>query len=349
MSGHDSEGLVVSGGLTSGLTINLHPLPILNISDHYNRIQLTSREPAKLFGALLGTENNREVSIVNSFELIPAREDGDDVDMGEPSTSNVKSTSGLLLDASFLETRKQQFKQVFPSLDVIGWYSVGETPTSDDIALHAQFTEKIDTPVFLLFDPRGVSGTQNLPIRVYESALTEGKTENERHGGQLVELEYGIETGEAERIAVDGVSRGGMGGEGEESTVIANLTTQRNAIKMLYDRIANLLQYITAVIGKTAQPDHTILRQISSLVATLPTMNANEFQHELMTEYSDVQLTSYLQTLTKQLNALSDYADKHNILHPPPSGDFGGVHAALRGGRGFGGFDLGPGPGRRRR
>lgn len=34
--------------------------------------------------------------------------------------------------------------------------------------------------------------------------------------GKFVELEYGVESGEAERIAVDGVSRGGMG-EGDEN------------------------------------------------------------------------------------------------------------------------------------
>ncbi|OCF31345.1 COP9 signalosome complex subunit 6 [Kwoniella heveanensis BCC8398] len=304
MSGQESNDLVVSGGVTSGLTINLHPLPILNISEHYNRVQLTSREPPKLFGALLGTESNREVSIVNSFELIRAGENSGDVEMGGASGSDARIPSGIVLDAAFLESRKEQFKQVFPSLDVIGWYSVGEAPSTDDIAIHAQFTESIDTPVFLLFDPHGISGTQNLPIKVYESALTEGGKETGNQGGQFVELQYGIETGEAERIAVDGVSRGGMGGE-----VVANLTTQRNAIRMLYDRIAVLLQYITAVINKTAQPDHTILRQISALVATLPTMDANEFQRELMTEYSDVQLTSYLHTLTKQLSALSDVSD----------------------------------------
>lgn len=41
---------------------------------------------------------------------------------------------------------------------------------------------------------------------MYEAAL-ESRDEN----GKFVQLEYGIETGEAERIAVDGVSRGGMG------------------------------------------------------------------------------------------------------------------------------------------
>lgn len=29
-------------------------------------------------------------------------------------------------------------KQVFPTLDVVGWYSVGEEPDADDFALHTQ-------------------------------------------------------------------------------------------------------------------------------------------------------------------------------------------------------------------
>ena len=80
---------------------------------------------------------------------------------------------------------------------------------------------------------------------------------------KFIELEYGIETGEAERIAVDGVSRGVMEGGVEdnpsESTwkdtiltrfrVVGNLRTQRNAIRMLRDRIGVLLEYVTALVN----------------------------------------------------------------------------------------------------
>nr|XP_019047778.1 COP9 signalosome complex subunit 6 [Kwoniella bestiolae CBS 10118]OCF26708.1 COP9 signalosome complex subunit 6 [Kwoniella bestiolae CBS 10118] len=343
-----SSSHIAVGGATSGLTINLHPLPILNVSDHLNRSQLTSAGPSKVIGALLGTESNREISIVNSFELILVASDGD-VDMGEGSTSASANINPNLLNTTFFETRRDQFKQVFPTLDVVGWYSVGDSPTAEDVTLHQQLTEIIDTPIFLLFHPNHSPASQALPVTIYEAALAEGGKDNSTEG-KFVELAYGIETGEAERIAVDGVSRGGMGGEGEE--IIANLTTQRNAIRMLYERVAVLLQYITAVINKTAKPDHNILRQVSALVATLPTMDAKEFREELNTEYDDVQLTAYLTTLTKQLNALSEYADKHNLLHPPPNDDFTGPHGGMRGGgRGFSGFDYagGGGGGRRRR
>lgn len=52
---------------------------------------------------------------------------------------------------------------------------------------------------------------------MYEAALAEGGKESESEG-KFVELEYGIETGEAERIAVDGVSTGAMAGGGEDTS-----------------------------------------------------------------------------------------------------------------------------------
>ncbi|OWT38922.1 COP9 signalosome complex subunit 6 [Cryptococcus neoformans Bt1] len=344
MSGSSSSPHVIQSGATSGLNIKLHPLAILNISDVYTRAQCTSTgsEAPKLIGALLGTESNREVAIVNSFELIyhPSAMSGEDVDMSGSGSSGAK----YVLDTNFLETRKDQFKQVFPTLDVIGWYSVGKEPSSDDISLHAQFASSIETPIFLLFDPNPASGTQALPLKIYESATVTDTTGDTSGEGKFVELEYGIETGEAERIAVDGVAKGGAG---EEDTAIAHLTTQRNAIKMLYDRIEILLKYITGVVSKSTKPDYSILRQISSLVATLPTMDASEFREELVTEYSDVQISSYLTTLTKQLNALSEYAEKHSLVYGQKEDEFmGGPSMGLRGGRQMN-FDIGGG--RRRR
>ncbi len=80
-----------------------------------------------------------------------------------------------------------------------------------------QFVNAIDTPIFLLFDPTPAERSQTLPLKVYEAALAEGGKENQGEG-KFVQLEYGIETGEAERIAVDGVSRGGLDGGGEENS-----------------------------------------------------------------------------------------------------------------------------------
>lgn len=57
-------------------------------------------------------------------------------------------------------------------------------------------------------------GAKDLPLTIYESALSEG-TDSDA-GAKFVKLDYGIESGEAERIAVDGAQRGGGGSQDED-------------------------------------------------------------------------------------------------------------------------------------
>lgn len=75
-----------------------HPLPILNISEHLTRLKLQTNSPSpfgiilmalantfadsvSVLGALLGTQNGREVEIVNTFELA-TEGNGEAVDHG---------------------------------------------------------------------------------------------------------------------------------------------------------------------------------------------------------------------------------------------------------------------------
>ena len=74
--------------MSSGLSIDLHPLVIINISDHYTRIKAQSNSPTTtgrpwlfvftlgipnfyppVLGVLLGHQNGRNVELTNSFEV----------------------------------------------------------------------------------------------------------------------------------------------------------------------------------------------------------------------------------------------------------------------------------------
>jgi hypothetical protein len=89
------------------------------------------------------------------------------------------------------------------------------------------------------------------------------------NGIKFVELKYAVETGEAERIAVDGAAKAGGEEDGSGGSarkwssqaclqcaqlrrrrpVVTSLTTQRNAVAMLYERMQILLKYIAGVIN----------------------------------------------------------------------------------------------------
>lgn len=121
--------------------------------------------------------------------------------------------------------------------------------------------------------------------------------------------------------------------------MIANLTTQRNALKMLHDRVHVIVQYLSAVSIGAAPRDDETLRHISALVSSLqpttsrtnrtqgaetagsslgqpqPRDGGHDLQDEFLTEYNDVLLTTYLATLTKQLSS-TNLVRRHA---PPPN------------------------------
>ena len=98
-----SIGVLASGG-GSSVSVSLHPLVVMNISDHYTRVRvqtgdntvrgeqrlLYSYHPRRIcthdklvvnvvYGALLGRQKGRSVEICNSFELVVESRDGSSV------------------------------------------------------------------------------------------------------------------------------------------------------------------------------------------------------------------------------------------------------------------------------
>ncbi|THH12163.1 hypothetical protein EW145_g159 [Phellinidium pouzarii] len=264
-----------------------HPLPILNISEHLTRIRLQKNAKTPfVIGGLLGTQNGREVDIVNTFELAVDDEDPDK------------------LNEAFLVSRKEQYKQVFPSLELIGWYTVTQEPSARHIPLHEQVHN-----IFCLFirvcgslatyDSSKSDGGQALPLKAYEPTV-EIRDRSSRI--VFVEVSYSIETGEAERIAVDWTAKGGEGG----TSLSSHLQTQRAAVKMLHDRIQLLIQYVSGVVDGTVPKDYTALRSLSALLASLPASEHPGFREEFDKEYEDVQLTAFLSALTSSTKTLNE-------------------------------------------
>jgi COP9 signalosome complex subunit 6 len=55
---------------SSGLTFQLHPLALINVSDHHTRVKAQTGVVSRVIGGLLGIQTGRNVEITNSFELV---------------------------------------------------------------------------------------------------------------------------------------------------------------------------------------------------------------------------------------------------------------------------------------
>ncbi|MFQ6625429.1 hypothetical protein Gotur_005979 [Gossypium turneri] len=261
---------------SSGLTFKLHPLVIVNISDHYTRVKsqlnlppsLTStssaatsnnnknnsnggennqQPPPRVYGCVIGVQRGRTVEIFNSFELIY-----------DPSTRS--------LDRSFLEKKQELYKKVFPHFYVLGWYSTGSDAQESDMHFHKALMDINESPLYVLLNPAINPAQKDLPVTIYES-------------------------------------------------VAAQLTGIHSAIKMLNSRIRVLHQYLVGMQKGDIPCESSLLRQVSSLLRRLPAIESEKFQDDFLMEYNDTLLITYLAMFTNSSSTMNELVDKFNTTY----------------------------------
>ncbi|KAH0723732.1 hypothetical protein AABB24_016699 [Solanum stoloniferum] len=295
---------------SSGLTFKLHPLVLLNISDHYTRVksQATGADagagssagadspppPPRVFGCVIGVQRGRTVEIFNSFELLY-----------DPSTHS--------LDRAFLEKKQELYKKVFPNFYILGWYSTGSDAQESDMNIHRALMDINESPLYVLLNPSINHAQKDLPITIYESELhiIDGIP-------QLIfaQASYTIETVEAERISVDHVAHLKPSDGGSAATQLAaHLTGTHSAIKMLNSRIRVLHHYLLAMQKGEIPRENSLLRQVSSLLRRLPTIESEKFRDDFLMEYNDTLLVSYLAMFTNCSSTMNELVDKFNTAY----------------------------------
>ncbi|XP_038897789.1 COP9 signalosome complex subunit 6a-like [Benincasa hispida] len=308
----------------SGLTFKLHPLVIVNISDHYTRVKsqmnppsLTCSAPSpcalsngsdvadsadpstsppapRVFGCVVGVQRGRTVEIFNSFELLY-----------DPKTHS--------LDRPFLEKKQELYKKVFPHFYILGWYSTGSDALESDMHIHKALMDINESPVYVLLNPSINHAQKDLPVTIYESELhvIEGIPQL-----IFVRSSYTIETVEAERISVDHVAHLKPSDGGSAATQLAaHLAGIHSAIKMLNSRIRILHSYLLAMQNGDIPLENSLLRQVSSLLRRLPVTESGKFQDDFLMEYNDTMLITYLAMSTNCSSVMNELIEKFNTAY----------------------------------
>ena len=288
--------VVASPGTTGSVSVKLHPLVIMNISEHWTRTKVQEGSPQKVYGAIIGKQKGRNIEIMNSFEL------------------QVHVLEGkAVIDRDYYNMKEEQFKQVFSDMDFLGWYSNGEKPEDEDVDVHKQILDIHESPLFIQMNP-GAKNLNNIPLSMYESII-------DIVGGEahmlFIKLTYELATEDSERIGLDHVARITSTTEVGHSKVSENLMVQHSAIKMLASRIDIILEYVRAVQKGELPFNHEILREAKALADRLPCCleSSERFRPEFYTQCNDVALMTLMGTIHKSCNDLVQFVNKFNVLH----------------------------------
>jgi len=270
------------------MDVKLHPMVIVNLSDHFTREKVKAGKNVRIYGILLGQQSGRKVEIYNSFEIL----------VDENKT----------IEHEFLKKRLSQFQRVYEHDEILGWYTTGKFEAYD-IGIHQQVEAYNESPLFLLLDPETKPGSQNLPIQMCETTV---KVVDEKPRIVFTKIPYSIETTEAERIAVDHVANVSTGGR---SMLTSHLSTLQSAIKMLNMRVKIITRFVQETKAGKIPRDEGLLRSINALCHLLPAIDTDKFKEDFLTEYNDSLLVTYLATVTKTSNAINEMIEKFNITY----------------------------------
>lgn len=278
--------------IVASVVVALHPLVIMNISEHHTRLKAQERSSSpQVFGAILGKQDGRNIELFNSFEIQYDIIEGD-----------------VIINMEYYKAKEEQFRQVFKDLDFIGWYTTGGCADENDIKVHKQMAQINESSLF--FKLNTMSKTSELPVSIFESVVD--LVDNERRM-LFVDVPYTVATEEAERIGVDHVARVSSAGESDVSSAAEHLQAQHSAIRMLYNRVKTILEYVKAVKSGDIPMNHDIMRDCRSLCQRLPVLDSTQFQDDFFDQCNDVMLMTYLASITKGCHTANDFINKFNL------------------------------------
>jgi len=286
------------------LHVHLHPLVLINMSDHVVRTRISGTSTERIIGALIGAQEGRRIDLHNSFELLIEEQDG----------------QGRAIDLEFFKLRLAQYLEVFPRYEFLGWYSTGKAPRDADKALHKKIQEVTanENPFGLLLDTDAMALDQanlseELPVKVFDSvtSMVDGNAVT-----QWTEVPYVIDTLEAERISVNHVAKSAtVATAGHSSDFTQHTGGLSNSVSMLCKRLKELLEYMDDVKAGRQPKNHEVLRQIMSICQALKASHPEALQKQFCDEFNDANLVVLLSSLTKTCAHTSDLLDKFQLAH----------------------------------
>lgn len=164
--------------------IAVHPVVLLSVVDHYNRIAKESSR--RVIGVLLGDITENKINVTNSYAL--------------PFEEDQKDKKVWYIDHIFNETKYEMFQKINYKEVIVGWYSSGPKIRPHDIEINEVFRKYTPNPIFVIIDVQDKE-TLGMPA---ESFYTKEEVDSD---GQLVKnfekLQTVIEASLPEEIGVE--------------------------------------------------------------------------------------------------------------------------------------------------
>ncbi|KAG0171488.1 proteasome regulatory particle subunit [Apophysomyces sp. BC1034] len=274
--------------ISPATTVNVHPLVLLSVTDHYNRVAKDTRK--RVVGVLLGQQKGKTVNVANSF-AVPFEEDE-------------KDPSVWFLDHNYVEAMNDMFKKVNAKEKMIGWYHSGPKLRSSDLEINELFKRYTPHPVLVIVDvkPKDVE----IPTDAY-FAIEEIKDDGTASTKTFMHVPSEIVAEEAEEIGVEHLLRDIK--DNAVGTLSTRISSQLSSLSGLQGRLEEIRDYLQKVVAGKLPINHQIIYNLQDIFNLLPNLDSQQMINSFSTKTNDQLLLVYLSSLVRSVIALHNLID----------------------------------------
>jgi len=271
-------------------TVVVHPLVLLSVVDHFNRMGKIGNQK-RVVGVLLGSWSTKDrLDISNSFAV--------------PFDEDEKDRKSWYLDHGYLENMYQMFKKVNAKERIVGWYHTGPKLHQNDILINDLIRNYCSQSVLVIVDakPKNV-GLPTEAYRAVEEVHDDGTPTTKTF--EHVASEIGAE--EAEEVGVEHLLRDIK--DTTVGTLSQQITNQLLGLKGLLGKLKDMHNYLQQVVDGKLPMNHQITYLLQDIFNLVPDLTCESFVKSINVNTNDQMLVIYAASLIRSVIAL------HNLIN----------------------------------
>jgi 26S proteasome regulatory subunit N8 len=282
-SSSSSRGLVPTA-------VDVHPLVLLSVVDHFTRINAKSSVSKRVVGLLLGNvvkgaEGEPRLDINSCFAV--------------PFDESRKEPAVWFLDVNYAEEMWQMHKKVQPRIKVVGWYSSGPDIAVNDVDVHLLVAERFcPNPIYCIVnaDP----AKKGAPVTAYMA--TESRGNNVAVEFRNVHTNLG--TVEAEEIGIEHLLRDLT--DSTVSSLSTKVEDRHIALLQLETMLGTIETYLNDVANDRLPVNPEILELLQEATNIAPVVHQLKTSPGMLVATNDNALATMLASMSRTVTALYD-------------------------------------------
>ncbi|QQP36042.1 26S proteasome non-ATPase regulatory subunit 7 [Caligus rogercresseyi] len=270
----------------------VHPLVLLSVVDHFNRMGKIGNQK-RVVGVLLGSRSGKGILDVSNSFAVPFDEEEKEV--------------VWYLDHEYLESMYGMFKKVNAKERIVGWYHTGPKLHRNDILINDLMSNYSSNSVLVIIDAKPSSRSSvGLPTEAYVSVdqVHEDGSPSEKTF-QHVPTEIGAE--EAEEVGVEHLLRDIK--DTTVGTLSQKVSNQLMGLKGLHLKLQDMGAYLGLVVQGKLPLNHQITYLLQDIFNLLPDLTQPSFVKSINVNTNDQMLVVYTASLIRSIIAL------HNLIN----------------------------------